>query len=517
MTRATLAMVAILLVVGSAPAQDVQRVFSRPTLPPREALDRLNLKVAWRTYVPTDGKRDGLKSIQLLGPDILVLTRSGIVTMLDASTGQARWKASTGRAYPVVSGATTNSRVVITINATLLTAFDRANGRVLWEWEIPGSSISAPPLADDGEIEKKQPPQLYVFKSSNMMEVYQLPLSFAPPKPEEGKPEPSKEPKEPPKEPKPPVKPEQPVIPQLGGKKVETPEIDKGVMAQMPSYYGGTGAPLSSIGALSGARQASRMLKDNMRDYFLFEYLCPSRLDEAPVMNRDGLLFAGQNGLVFTVSKSVGKEFFPALDTGGVILTPPAIHGDTTYVVGGDNILYAVKMLTGRRFWRFTKGAPILHRPAATDDSVFVTVDRTGLWRLDRETGAEVWENREADRFLSANEKFVYALDRIGRLMVLDRKRGTKLSGYDTRDFIVPIINDETDRFYLAANDGMIACLHDKDHVRPLPMKTPGGLGPLPGNGKPGEKPKEDGEKPKEKPKEGDGVGVGEKPKDKEP
>ena len=69
-----------------------------------------------------------------------------------------------------------------------------------------------------------------------------------------------------------------------------------------------------------------------------------------------------------------------------------------------------------------------------TDEDVYVTAERAGLYRLDRQTGREVWHNGAAQRFLSANKKFVYATDKSGRFVVLDRERGTILSTWDARD-----------------------------------------------------------------------------------
>lgn len=476
MIRKSLAMVTVVLAAGIAPAQNASNIFTRPTLPPREALDRLNLKVAWRTYATTDGPRDAVKSVGLAGDDIIVHTRSGVVSCIDAATGQTRWRTTTGPGYPSVSGLTYNSREVYTINGTLMTAFDRANGRQLWRWEIPGSSISTTPYADEQ--------QLYLPMSNDKLVVYLLP-GIGPKAPPAG-PVPNA-PK--PEAPKP--------VPALGGTPVVVPEQDRSVTGNIPSLYSG---------ALSGATAAaSRGTKYGaIEPLLLYDYLCPGQLDTPPVMGLDGLLFAGGNGTIFSVSRRVGRELFPGgVITGGTITTPPREHGDMAYVVGGDSVLYAIKISspTGRRYWRFTKGGAILHRPAVTDDSVFVSVERGGLWRLDRESGLEVWGNLEADRFLATNAKFVYALDRSGRFMVLDRKRGTKLSGYDTRGFHVPIINDSTDRFYLAAHDGMIACLHDKDFTSPLPMRSVDFPGKKPGP-----------EAPEEK-KPGEGVEVG-KPKD---
>src|SRR5262249_46075922 len=85
------------------------------------------------------------------------------------------------------------------------------------------------------------------------------------------------------------------------------------------------------------------------------------------------------------------------------------------------------------------------------------------LWNLPR-NGINYTANREADRFLAANPKFVYALDYSGRLVVLDRTTGLRLSTYEaTRSYTVPFSNASTDRIYLAANNGLIVCLHDRD------------------------------------------------------
>jgi hypothetical protein len=77
--------------------------------------------------------------------------------------------------------------------------------------------------------------------------------------------------------------------------------------------------------------------------------------------------------------------------------------------------------------------------------------------------------NREADRFVAANPKFVYAADVSGRLVVLDRATGLRLSTYEgTRDFTVPFSNALNDRIYLAANNGLILCLHDHEYATPF-------------------------------------------------
>jgi hypothetical protein len=81
--------------------------------------------------------------------------------------------------------------------------------------------------------------------------------------------------------------------------------------------------------------------------------------------------------------------------------------------------------------------------------------------------------NRQAQRFLASNPKFVYAVDAQGNLLVLDRASGAQLARYTgVRDFLTPISNELTDRIYLASNDGLLLCLRDKDYVRPVRAKN---------------------------------------------
>jgi hypothetical protein len=123
--------------------------------------------------------------------------------------------------------------------------------------------------------------------------------------------------------------------------------------------------------------------------------------------------------------------------------------------------------------WRFNSGTRIIRGPEVTDKDVYLPTQRFGLHRLKRTTGEVIWKSPNAERFLAANPKFVYALDRQGKLLVLDQARGKELSSLDVRDFVFPIDNERTDRFYLAAHNGLIVCLRDRDYKKPVEMKQP--------------------------------------------
>jgi hypothetical protein len=42
------------------------------------------------------------------------------------------------------------------------------------------------------------------------------------------------------------------------------------------------------------------------------------------------------------------------------------------------------------------------------------------------------------------------------------------LSGFDFKDFVFPVPNEVTDRLYLAANNGLIVCMHDREYPQPI-------------------------------------------------
>jgi hypothetical protein len=185
----------------------------------------------------------------------------------------------------------------------------------------------------------------------------------------------------------------------------------------------------------------------------------------------EALLFATSNGWFFSTSKFEQRERFRH-QAEAPMSAPLGQHGDMAYIASEDYNLYAVNIPAGRIRWRFTSGAPILQQPIVTDKDIFVVADRRGLFRVNRASGIEVWRNTGAQRFLAANPKFVYALDRIGRVLVLDYARGIQLGVLPIRGFVVPISNELNDRIYLSAHNGLLVCLHDHNLSTPVVNKT---------------------------------------------
>jgi outer membrane protein assembly factor BamB len=438
MKKLTTAVIALVLTATTLPAQlQTARLHSHPGVPPQEALDRLNLQLAWRTYVPTDGSLDGIFSVQVLEDMILVQTRSGGIATLNPETGRRLWYAQVGIPFRVSQPLGYNSRSVFGYNGTNLYSVNRKTGQLEFEFN-PKSAPSAPPVADEE--------RLYLATGGGRLYVYELPPKNLP------------------------------IV--AAGPKPEAPPEPK-----LTTAYALSAQRMASIGPLSGRKPLEIPKPDYSKPLFLWDYRVLGQLELAPLLAGDILLLADTNGMFFALPQ-LGRQPQYSFKADARLNAPMAEYVDhrevlrgvesvyMAYVASDDFSVYALDMLAGRIAWRFATGGPIMHKPVVMDEDVYVGTRGAGLYRISRADGHEIWRNREASRFVAANKKLAYAMDGHGRLMVLDHARGTRLTTYDTHDFPVPVANELTDRVFLASNDGLLVCLHDKAYPAPLRNKT---------------------------------------------
>lgn len=169
----------------------------------------------------------------------------------------------------------------------------------------------------------------------------------------------------------------------------------------------------------------------------------------------------------------------PNLLTKGVLLTGPARYQNLAYL--GDNLgsLTAWSIETNTRSWKTNIGGSIDLPILPTERDLYVHGEKEGLWRLDRASGKPLWSMKaecgatvnavsEASLPLAVSPKIVAALDNAGRLLLLDRATGLRLGRIDIPCWLIPVQNRQTDRIYLAANNGAILCLRIRDHQTPV-------------------------------------------------
>jgi len=309
---------------------------------------------------------------------------------------------------------------VFAINGTVLYALDRSSGAPQWQLSLPGG-LTTQPLADEEQV--------FLFTGTGVVYAYR-PAT------------------------------------------VET-LADVAPFAMPPSY-----------GQRDLSVKRDQQFVQEVRPVPQWDSTTRLRLDLTAAQSPDLVLVPGPGGELLGLAKRPKEDRRPEayrfpLETS--LPAGPGAFGTTAYFPGRDGYAYAFDMTKARIVWRQLVGtSPLTRTPVVSEQDVFVVSEREGMSRLDRETGTPLWRipvgNRlqsaqaEAAVFLSASPKFVYALDRSGRLLVLDRARGFVLSRFDVRDYVVPVVNEQTDRLYLAANSGLLLCLRDRDY--PLPHRA---------------------------------------------
>lgn len=426
----------MLLLATAAGQSQRSRIYSTPVPPNREVLDRLNLRLAWSSHVPMDGMRDGLLAIRLTGKTLLVQTRSGLVSQIDAETGKTLWRTRVGDPYRTEQPLTFNATTVFVLNSNFLYGIDRSDGTVQYQMPLSGG-ISAPPIADDE--------QLYLPTTVGRLRTFRLPNLIA-----------------------------EKLFLQEQAELAEKAALGK----ETPSTLALV-SPASSLNIpLPGT-----VKRVGPQPVEAWSSAFDLRLDYQPLVGSDTIALPSDDGTLSGFPKNtppLGGAGVPlyTFRAGGTLVVPPGQYEDVCYYGSSDSNLYAILIPTGQVLWRHTAGTSISRQPLATASDVYVSSERNGLARLDRTTGEALWRvprgNRvlsaqpDVDRVLAVNPKFVYATDRSGRIVILDRIRGTILSTWDLRDFVFVTPNDWTDRLYLAAHNGLIVCLHDRQYVAPF-------------------------------------------------
>ena len=184
----------------------------------------------------------------------------------------------------------------------------------------------------------------------------------------------------------------------------------------------------------------------------------------------DKIACASQDGVMYVFQTSSRN---PTLryQTDAPVSAPLGAWGRTVLVPSQDYHLYSVDVRSGALMWRYSAGGPIYRPVTVIDDDVFVVPDELGLHLVNAESGERKWLNPRAADFVVASAGRVYAADKIGQLLVLDRASGRLVSQWDTHQFDFRVRNDANDRLYLATANGLVVCLHEKANKQPLEHK----------------------------------------------
>jgi outer membrane protein assembly factor BamB len=409
----------LIVITASSVAAQESKLYSDPGLPSREVLDRLNLRMDWSIHVPMDGRRDGFVSVQFHRGQLIAVTRTGVVAAFDANNGRELWKLVVGKPDENTLKPTYNARSILLVRGVQLYAIDRKTGSLQWQYRMP-FGVSTAPVADERQI--------YLSGINSQVAAFDLPA---------------------------------------------------------PGDYGSTMDPdLRTEGEAESRSQKDRsnLIIREVHPEQHWKALTNHRLDYTPILTPESIFYVTPGGNTLLYSS------FP-LDDNPIelyrqqledrVTAVPGVFHETAYIATADTNLNAVSVSSGIVRWRYSAGNPITRQPFTTDTDVYFTDSRKGLVRLDRESGKAMWKlpfgrtftegAAEVERVMAVNPKFIYGADSSGRLRVLDRATGRQLSYYEPfRNYNFPIANEATDRLLLAANNGLVVCLHDREFDRPL-------------------------------------------------
>ena len=173
-----------------------------------------------------------------------------------------------------------------------------------------------------------------------------------------------------------------------------------------------------------------------------------------------GYLFVAQTGDQLAIRFRV--------ETNDAITSKAAYKKPYFYASSLDGNVYAFHEMSGEQIWRFSAGDPIEEPATVIDDRVYVPTDHAGMYCVDAETGREIWWAPRIERFLAASKERVYATDNLYQLYILDAKTGGRLATLPIYGMNMLLVNQTTDRIYMASDSGLIQCLHDASLDKPI-------------------------------------------------
>ncbi len=203
-----------------------------------------------------------------------------------------------------------------------------------------------------------------------------------------------------------------------------------------------------------------------------FIYKSAGRILIQPIVTQVSLGWTTDKGYFYVADANEAKVRF-RIETQGEINSRPAHWTPFIYACSLDGYVYAVNEVTGSTVWKFSSGQPISKQPVAVGNYLYILPDLGGMFCLDGKTGQELWFAPGITDFCSVSPSKVYVIDHLNRLTTLDQKTGSRLDTLPLGEIRMKMINQQTDRIYLASDAGVIQCLHEIGLQTPVIYKPP--------------------------------------------
>ena len=416
---------------------------------PEPAAERHGLTRAWFTQIQMDRSRGRVAHVVLDRGTLFVQTDQAVLHAIDAETGRTLWAVEVGRkGHPSMAPAA-NSEFVAVVNGSYLYIVNRLNGKQLWQAAVDGAPGAGPALSEQ---------RAYVATVSAQVLSYRL----------------TKE-----KDPREALRKAQA---ERGIETEPTLEAEPALEAE----------PTSEAAAISEEQQevleAERQESLRLRQEYAPPLVCQStgRSFVQPLVTREHpgeefVAWPTDRGYLFVGHINRKEEDFFSiryrLETAAGIAARPTylppdakLVGDSglIFAASRDGYVHAIREKDGRALWRFSTGEPLVEPAVVIGQRVYAATQPGGLYCLEAKTGLQQWWAPQVVEFVAASKDRAYVVDRQHRLLALDVNTGARLDVLPFPPPSVRMINDQTDRIYLASEDGLIQCLHEIEHAAPI-------------------------------------------------
>ena len=504
------------LVAAAACAQAPPGVISRALEPAADDLARLNLVSQWRLYLPIENTGDAIATVQPFDDQVFVQLLSGSIVCIQADAnpktfrkaGEVLWTYRPSQRPGLIRPLTVGATEVYAAHGLMLVILDRVDGKVKYTEEMPFTGFAAPAVDSYNVYVALDNRSVVAYSHVNKIPGYRPAKPYEAPDPVHRVslvPEPADALSTPQNR--------SPSIARLETLRPPfrrgTDTIDSSVSIGMlrtlrPPYREMPEARTPSVGMLPNLRNVHELSSKEgvTRIRFLWELRAGAQIVGSPILTVDPQvpdserLHVAAGRVLVTALRESPRTNTPLTEyvAEAQITTPLTFIGDNVYVATADSNFITLSIRELREpstasntlpRGKFTTGGPVVSKPVLTDDSVYIVGDRWGLIRLRHQTLEPMWNERlpdgrirpqpnsEVSELLSVSPNYVFALDRRGKLIVIDAVRGSTLSSFDVSAFTVPVTNHVNDRVYLAANSGLLLCLRERTKVVSEPLRKP--------------------------------------------
>jgi len=191
---------------------------------------------------------------------------------------------------------------------------------------------------------------------------------------------------------------------------------------------------------------------------------------------RRNVVFISKDGTLYSLDKDSKADQLQFEGDSGIV-APMAVRGEDIYLSVADpgfrldQRVFCLNERSGRIIWQKVMTQPVLKPLIQVSDYLFITPLRAGTSMLEPDYGSELWNNPNAEEFLTLTKSYVFGSDQYHNILIIDRQTGTTLSRLPLRSFTYRFQNDQNDRLYIATADGLVTSIHEEGATAPTYYK----------------------------------------------